>query len=50
MPKAIITDADAAVCAIDCFATLCLSIAEGNIAQAVFDTIGLAAAIKNALT
>ena len=50
MPKGIIKDADAAVCAIDCFATLCLSIAEGNIAQIIFDAIGLAASIKNAIT
>ena len=50
MPKGIIKDADAAVTAIDAFANLCLSIAEGNVAQAVVDTIGLAASIKNAVT
>ena len=50
MPKGIIKDADAAVTALDAFANLCLSIAEGNVAQAVVDTIGLAASIRNAVT
>ena len=50
MPKGIIKDADAAVTAIDAFANLCLSIAEGNVAQAVVDTIGLAASVRNAVT
>jgi|TARA_R110002111_G_scaffold2490_4_gene15772 hypothetical protein len=50
MSKVIITDADAAVCAIDYFTSFCLSFSEGNIAQAAFDFIGLAAAIKNSIS
>lgn len=49
MTKVIIKDADAAVTAIDAFASFCLSVSEGNIAAATFDVVGLVAAIRNAV-
>ena len=49
MTKVIIKDADAAVTAIDAFASFCLSVSEGNVAAAAFDIIGLVAALRNAV-
>ena len=50
MSKLVIKDADAAVTAIDIFANLCLSCAEGNYAQMVIDAFGFISAIKNAMS
>jgi len=45
--KTIIKDAEAAVAAMDSFSCLCLSAAEGNWVQAIFDGISFLCAAKN---
>lgn len=49
MTKFFITDADAAVCAMDCFASFCIAVSEGNVAKAAFDLVGTVAAIKHSM-
>lgn len=50
MSKFFIKDADAAVTAIDCFASLCMSASEGNMLKAAFELAGFLAAIKNSVS
>jgi len=49
MSKLIIKDADAAVTAMDAFASFCLSISEGNYAAVAMDAAALIVSIRNAI-
>ena len=49
MTKVIIKDADAAVTAMDAFASFCLSISEGNYAAVIADAATLIVTIRNAI-
>jgi hypothetical protein len=50
MSKLIIKDADAAVTAMDAFASLCLSISEGNYAAVAMDVAAVVVSVKNAIS
>ena len=50
MTRFFIKDADAAVTAIDCFASFCMSAADGNAVKAAFELAGFLAAIKNSVS
>jgi len=50
MTRFFIKDADAAVTAIDCFASFCMSAADGNAVKAAFELASFLAAIKNSVS